>query len=291
MRDFVQQVVIGLASGGIYASLALAVVLVYRVTRVVNFAQGEMAMFTTFVAWELLDRGWPYWGAFFATLAVAFVGGAAVERVVMRPVERGSAVVPVMVTVGLLIALNGAALWIWGGGARDFRPVSGRTFDVGGVVLSLQDVGVIGVTVGAAAALFVFFQSTKLGLALRAAAVNPDASSLVGIRVGWILALGWGLAGVLGAISGMLYAPTAFLDPNMMQGVLLYAFAAAVLGGMDSPLGAVVGGLSLGVGLNLIATYVDALAPLQLPVALAVILVVLLFRPAGLLGRPAESRV
>jgi len=292
VRDFLQQVVIGLSSGGIYASLALALVLIYRATRIVNFAQGEMAMFTTFVAWALVDRGWPYWGAFFATLAVAFAGGVAVERVVMRPVERGPVVVPVIATVGLLIALNGAAFWIWGGEARDFPSAfSTRTVDVGGVIFSLQDVGIIGVTLAAVAVLFVFFRTTKLGLAMRAAAVDADASRLVGIRVGWMLALGWGLAAVLGAISGMLVAPTLFLDPNMMRPVLLYAFAAAVLGGLESPLGAVVGGLLLGVGLNLIATYVETLAQLQLPVALTIILFVLLFRPAGLLGRAAESRV
>jgi branched-chain amino acid transport system permease protein len=292
VTDFFQHVVIGLSNGGIYASLALAIALIYRATRVVNFAQGEMAMFTTFIAWALIERGLPYWAAFFATLAIAFAGGVAVERTLIRPVQRRPALTAVMVTIGLLIALNGAAFWIWGGEPKSFPSAfSTRTIDVGGVLISVQDVGTIAVTVGAVILLALFFRYTKLGLALRAAAVNPDESRLVGIRVGWMLALGWGLAAVLGAVSGMLVAPTLFLDPNFMRPVLLYAFAAAVLGGLDSPVGAVVGGLLLGLGLELVVTYVDALAPLQLPVALTLILVVLLFQPTGLFGRQAVTRV
>jgi branched-chain amino acid transport system permease protein len=292
VTDFFQHVVIGLSNGGIYASLALAIALIYRATRIVNYAQGEMAMFTTFIAWELIDRGLPYWGAFFATLAIAFAGGVLLERTLIRPVERGSTLPAVMITIGLLIALNGAAFWIWGGEPKSFPSAfSTRTVDVGGVIVSIQDVGTVAVVVGAVVALWLFFRYTKLGLGLRAAAVNPDESRLVGVRVGWMLALGWGLAAMLGAVSGMLVAPTLFLDPNFMRPVLLYAFAAAVLGGLDSPVGAVVGGLLLGVGLELLVTYVDALAELELPAALAIILVVLLFRPAGLLGRQAVTRV
>jgi branched-chain amino acid transport system permease protein len=293
MQEFAQQVVIGLSSGGIYASLALAIVLIYRATRVINFAQGEMAMFTTFVASTLVDRGWPYWAAFFATLAAAFALGVVVERTLIRPVEGASPLAAVMVTIGLLIALNGAAFWIWGGGSRSFPSAfSTRTVDVGGVVFSLQDAGTIAVTLAAVAALAAFFRFTKLGLGLRAASTNSDASRLVGVRVGWMLALGWGLAAVLGAISGMLVAPTLFLDPNMMRPVLLYALAAAVLGGLDSPVGAVVGGLSLGVTLNLLGNYVDFVGTeLKLPVALAIVLVVLFMRPAGLFSRTAVRRV
>jgi branched-chain amino acid transport system permease protein len=292
VTDFLQHVVIGLSNGAIYASLALALVLIYRATRVINFAQGEMAMFTTFIAWWLLDRGFPYWGAFFATLAIAFVGGVALERTLIRPVERAPAINAVIVTIGLLIALNGAAFWIWGGDPKSFPSAfSTRTVDVGGVIFSIQDAGTIGVTVVAVVLLWLFFRYTKLGLALRAAAVNPDESRLVGIRVGWMLAFGWGLSAMLGGVSGMLVAPSLFLDPNMMRPVLLYAFAAAVLGGLDSPVGAVVGGLALGVGLELLTAYVDAVAELQLPVALAIIFVVLLVRPGGLLGRAVVSRV
>jgi branched-chain amino acid transport system permease protein len=293
MAEFWQQVVSGLATGGVYASLALAIVLIYRSTRVINFAQGEMGMFTTFIALWLIDAGWPYWGAFFATLAIAFVGGVLVERVVIRPVERSPVVIVVIVTIGLLIALNGAAFWIWGGETRAFPSAfSTRAIHVGGVAFSIQDFGVIGVSLGAVALLYLFFRFTKVGLALRAAALNPDASRLVGVRVGWMLALGWGFAAVLGALSGMMVAPLVFLDPNMMRAVLLYALAAAILGGLDSPLGAVVGGLMLGVGLNLIGTYVGFVGDeLKLPVAFVVILGVLLVRPAGLFGRSTVRRV
>jgi branched-chain amino acid transport system permease protein len=293
MANFLQQVVSGLATGGIFASLALAIVLIYRATRVINFAQGEMAMFATYIALWLIDSGWPYWAAFFATLGIAFAGGVAVERVVIRPVEKAPAVTIVIVTVGLLIGLNGAAFWIWGGETRAFPSAfSTRAIQVGGVAFSIQDIGVIAVSLAAVGLLYLFFRFTKVGLAMRAAAVNPEASRLVGVRVGWMLALGWGFASVLGAVSGMMVAPTVFLDPNMMRPVLLYAIAAAILGGLDSPLGAVVGGLVLGVGLNLVSTYVDFVGDaLKLPVAFIVILAVLLVKPTGLFGRTTVRRV
>ena len=293
MANFLQQVVSGLATGGIYSSLALAIVLIYRATRVINFAQGEMGMFAAFIALWLIDSGWPYWAAFFATLGLAFLGGVAVERVVIRPVERAPVVTIVIVTVGLLIGLNGAAFWIWGGETRAFPSAfSTRAINVGGVAFSIQDFGVIGVSLGMVALLYLFFRFTKVGLAMRAAAFNPEASRLVGVRVGWMLALGWGFASVLGAVSAMMVAPTVFLDPNMMRPVLLYAIAAAILGGLDSPLGAVVGGLVLGVGLNLVSTYVDFVGDaLKLPVAFVVILAVLLVRPTGLFGRSTVRRV
>jgi branched-chain amino acid transport system permease protein len=290
---FVQQIVSGLATGAIFASLALALVIIYRSTHVVNFAQGEMAMFTTYVAWELMDRGFPYWPAFVLTLAIAFAGGVAVERVLIRPVEQASPLTIVIVTIGLLIALNGLAGWIWTAEVKAFdSPFPNRTFEVAGVAVSIQDVGTFGVCLVTVILLWAFFQFTTLGLALRATAMNPTASRLVGVRVGWMLALGWGFAAMLGAVSGMMAAPTVFLDPNMMLTILIYAFAAAVLGGIDSPFGAVVGGLLLGVILNLVGTYVDVLGPgLRLPTALLVLLVVLLIRPAGLFGHVVVRRV
>jgi branched-chain amino acid transport system permease protein len=293
VTDFLQQVVAGLASGGIYASLALAVVLIYRTTRVVNFAQGEMAMFTTFVAWTLMDHGLAFWPAFALTLAIAFAGGVAVERIVIRPVEGAPVLTVVIVTIGLALLLNGLAAALWGSEVKSFRSAfSTRAIDVGGVAVSVQDIGVIAVSLVLVVVLWLFFRFTKLGLALRAAAVNPDESRLVGIRVGWMLALGWGLAAVLGAVAGMLVAPTVFLEPNMMRAILLYAFAAAVLGGMDSPVGAVVGGLAFGVIQNLVETYIEEIgATLRLPVALALLLLVLLVRPQGLFGRAAVRRV
>ena len=293
MTDLLQQVVAGLASGGIYASLALAIVLIYRTTRVVNFAQGEMATFTTFVAWTLIDRGLSFWVAFALTLGIAFAGGVAIERIVIRPVERAPVLTVVIVTIGLALLLNGLAAAIWGSEVKSFASAfSTRAVDVGGVAVSVQDVGVIAVSIGLVVVLWLFFRFTKLGLALRAAAVNPDESRLVGVRVGWMLALGWGLAAVLGAVAGMLVAPAVFLEPNMMRAILLYAFAAAVLGGLDSPLGAVVGGLAFGVIQNLVETYVEEIgATLRLPVALALLLLVLLVRPQGIFGRAAVRRV
>jgi branched-chain amino acid transport system permease protein len=289
-----QQIVIGLASGGVWATLAVALVLIYRSTGVINFAQGEMAMFSTFIAWSLVHHGLSYWGAFFLTVAISFGGGVAVERAVIRPVERAPVLTVVIVTLGLFFVVNGAARWIWSPETRSLpNAFSTRPIDVAGVAFSIQDLGTIAVSLGAVALLWVFFQFTKLGLASRAAALNPEASRLVGVRVSWMLALGWGLAAAMGAVSGMLTAPAlASFDQNLMQPVLLYAFAGAVLGGIDSPLGAVVGTLLLGVLVNLLGTYVDWIgSELRLPVALAVILGVLLVRPAGLFGTPRERRV
>jgi branched-chain amino acid transport system permease protein len=293
MADFVQQVVSGLApAGAIYASLALALVLIFRSTHVVNFAQGEMAMFTTYVAWELMHRGLSYWPAFALTLAIAFAGGVAVERVLIRPVEQASPIAIVIVTIGLLIALNGLAGWIWSAEVKAFpSPFPNSTHEIRGVVISSEAIGTFGVCLGTVLVLWVFFNFTTLGLAMRAVAINPVASRLMGVRVGWMLALGWGLAAVLGAVAGMMTAPSVFLDPTMMLTVLIYAFAAAVLGGINSPIGAVAGGLLLGVIVNLIGRYISFLAELRLPTALLVLLVVLLIRPQGLFGHVVVRRV
>jgi branched-chain amino acid transport system permease protein len=292
--EFFQQVVAGLATGAIFASLALALVLIHRATGVINFAQGEMAMFTTYIAWTLTaNHGWSYWPAFAATLLFAFLLGVGLQRVVIRPIERAPILTTVIVTIGLVLIFNGLAGLIWSAEVRAFpSPFPNDTWEIGGVAISQQDVGTFAVVLVMVTVLWAFFQFTKTGLALRASALNPDASRLVGVRVGWMLAIGWGFAAVLGAVAGMMTAPTVFLDPNMMQAVLIYAFAAAVLGGIDSPFGAVAGGLILGVGLNLIGTYVDFVgASLRLPVALLVILVVLLVKPAGLFGKPVTRRV
>jgi branched-chain amino acid transport system permease protein len=293
VAEFMQQVVSGLAQGSIYASLALALVLIYRATDVLNFAQGEMATFTTYVAWSLMDNGLSFWPAFAVTLVVAFVGGAAVERVLIRPVEHRPEIVIVIVTIGLLIALNGLTGWIWGPEVKAFdSPFPLRTIDVGGVVISLQDLGVLAVCLITVALLWAFFRFTTLGLVMRAVANSQDSSRLLGIRVGWMLALGWGLAAVLGAVAGMMAAPALTLDPNLMLVVLIYSFAAAVLGGIDSPVGAVVGGLVLGVVINLLGTYVDFVGgELRLPAALTVLLLVLLVRPQGLFGHRVVTRV
>jgi branched-chain amino acid transport system permease protein len=294
MADFFQQIVAGLGSGAIYASLALALVLIHRATGVINFAQGEMAMFTTYIAWTLTaNHGWSYWPAFIATLVFAFLLGVGIQRVVIAPVSNASVLTIVIMTIGLVLTFNGLASLIWSAEIRAFPSAfPNETWQIGGVSISQQDVGTFAIVIVLVALLWAFFQFTKVGLALRASALNPDASRLVGVRVGWMLAIGWGLAAMLGAVAGMLAAPTVFLDPNMMQAILIYAFAAAVLGGIDSPFGAVAGGLLLGVGLNLVGAYIDFVgADLRLPVALLIILIVLLVRPAGLFGKPVARRV
>jgi len=297
--DFMQQVVSGLASGGIYALLALALVIIHRSTGVINFAQGEMATLSTYVAWTLtVNHGWSYWPAFVATLAISFGGGVGIHRVVIRPVERGSVLRIVIVTIGLLVAINGFVIWEWGGEPQQLQsPFGTDTYDVGGVVVAAHDIGTITVALGIVLLLWLLFQFTKVGLAIRAAAVNPEEARLVGVRVTWMLALGWGLAATLGAVAGMLTAPTVGLDPQMMQAVLIYAFAAAILGGIDSPIGAVVGGLLLGVLLNMLS-YLSQYGAfdwfteeLRLPAALLIILVVLLVKPTGIFGRPEVKRV
>jgi branched-chain amino acid transport system permease protein len=237
--------------------------------------------------------GMPIWGAFATTIVVAFFGGIALERIVIKPVERAAPLTVVIVTLGLLIAFNGLAGWIWGYVIKPFpSPFPSTPINIGGVSFNSQDLGIIGVSVLSLGAISLFFSKTKLGLAMRAAALYPDQSRVLGIRVGWMLALGWGLSAVVGAISGVMVAPVVFLDPNMMQGIVVYAFAAAVLGGIESPLGAVVGGLVLGVVLNLLGTYVDFIGTdLRLPVAFLIIVVVLVVRPGGLFGRVRLSRV
>jgi branched-chain amino acid transport system permease protein len=292
VASFLQQIVSGLASGGIYGLLALAIVLIHRATGVINFAQGELATLSAFLCWSLVDHGWAYWPAFGATIVLSFAGGAALHTVVVRPIQRGPLLGVVILTVGLLIAVNGLTTWIWGGGVKRFRgPFSTAPVNVGGVALSGQDIGVIAISLVAVALVALLFTRTKLGLGLRAAAADPADARFAGIRAGAMLATGWGLAAALGAVAGVMAAPSLLLEPNMMQSVLLYAFAAAVLGGMDSPVGAVVGGLVLGVLLNLTGTYVHWIGgELRLATALAVILAVLLVRPAGLLGRASVRR-
>jgi branched-chain amino acid transport system permease protein len=295
MTQFFQYVVVGLANGGIYATLALSLVLIHRATGIVNFAQGEMGMFATFIAWALITHhGLPYWGAFFLTLLIAFLGGAAVHQVVIRPLERGSALTVVMATIALLVILNGLAGWIWTPEVKFFKsPFPLKPLHVGGVVMNVQDLGVIGVSLACVAIVFLFFRFTRLGLQMRAAAVGPATSRLLGIRVGMMLSVGWGLASMLSAVSGMMAASQLELDPNFMLVILTYSFAAAVLGGIDSPVGSVVGAFLIGIGISLLGGYASSFVgtELQLPIALGVLLIVLVVRPAGLFGRVVVRRV
>jgi branched-chain amino acid transport system permease protein len=290
---FLQQVVSGLATGGIYASLALALVMIYQATEIVNFAQGELAMFSTYLAWSMLNHGVPYWAAFFGTLVLAFLGGLLIERIIVRPVEGKPVLTLVIVCIGLLVIVNSVAGWIFSYVIQPFpSPFPKAPIHIGRIVFGAHDLGVIGVTLAMLCGLYAFFRYTPLGLAMRAAAQNPASSRLCGIRVGWMLALGWGLAALVGAVAGMLIAPVIFLEPNMMGGILIYAFAAATLGGITSPFGAVVGGFLVGVIENLAGTYIPFIGTeLKLTVALLIIIIVLLVRPSGLFGHAIVRRV
>ncbi len=289
MDALLHQVLAGLATGGIYASLALALVMIYQATHLVNFAQGEMAMFTTYIAWWLIEAGMPYWAAFFLTLVLAFVLGVLIERIVIRPVENAPVLAVVVVFIALLLIFNSVTGWIFTYTIKTFpspfpaQPIFGR-------YLSSHELGAILVTLVVLALLYGFFRFTPLGLAMRAAAQNPESSRLVGIRVGWMLALGWGLAAAIGSVAGMMVAPIVYLDPNMMGGVLLYAFAAALVGGIDNPIGAVIGGFLVGVLENVLGAFVIG-NDLKLSVALVIIVGVLLVRPSGFFGRVQVTRV
>jgi branched-chain amino acid transport system permease protein len=295
VTEFLQYVVVGLANGGVYATLALALVLIHRATGIVNFAQGEMGMFATFITWAMINHhGLPYWGAFFLTLLIAFLGGAAIHQVVIRPLERGGDLTVVMATIALLVILNGLAGWIWAPEVKFLQsPFPLKVLRVGGVVLNVQDLGVIGISILCVVLVFLFFRFTRIGLQMRASAVGPATSRLLGIRVAMMLSIGWGLAAMLSAVSGMMAASRLELDPNFMLIILTYSFAAAVLGGIDSPVGSVVGAFLIGIGISLLSGYASGFlgTELQLPVALAVLLAVLVLRPAGLLGRVVVRRV
>ncbi len=289
---FLDQFVLGLQDGSIYASLALALVIIYRTTGLLNFAQGEMAMFSTFVAWGLIEGGIPVGLAVLMTLVLSLLGGMVIERALIRPVEGSPELTLVTVTLGLFILVNGLARWIWGSTNRGFPSLfPDSTVSVGGIGASVESLGLVAVLLAVVGLLYLIFQRTKLGLAMRAAAVNPDASRLVGVPVGRMLMIGWGMAAVCGALAGVLVAPRLFLDPGLMGPVIIYSFAAATLGGFDSPFGAVLGGWIIGVAEALAGGYVGFIGQdLKILVPLAVILTVLLVRPHGLFGSPEVAR-
>lgn len=289
MTAFLQQVLTGLADGGIYAAIALALVMIYRTTHRVNFAQGEFAMLSTYVAALLIDAGLPYWLSFVLTVAVSFTGGMAVERFVMRPFRNASVIGVVMVFVGLLMIVNAAAGWLFGYTMRAFPSPFPPALGLRGVVPA-HELGTILVVLAMLGLIYGFFHFTSLGLAMRAVAENHASSELVGIRVGRMLALGWGLASAVGAVAGMMAAPVVFLDPNMMSGILVYGFAAALLGGIENPWGAAAGGFLVGVIENLAGAYLVG-TELKLTLALVLIVCVLLIRPTGLFGRTLTVRV
>lgn len=290
MEEFLHQLLAGLATGGIYASVALALVMIYQATQHINFAQGEMAMFSTFIAWMLMQAGLPYWAAFFLTIVISFVLAALVEFVVIRPMHKAPELSVVVVFIGLLVIFHSMAGWLFGYTIKTFPSPFPSNAWYGSSLMSAHEVGTIFVALIMVAALFAFLRLTPLGLAMQAAAQNPASSRLVGINVGRMLMLGWGLAGAIGAVAGMMVAPVVFLDPHMMSGTLLYAFAGALIGGINNPVGAVLGGFIVGILENLIGTYVVG-TELKLSVALVLIIGVLIVRPAGLLGKTIVKRV
>jgi branched-chain amino acid transport system permease protein len=290
MEFFVQQIAAGLTSGAIYACVALGLVMIYVSTDHINFAQGEMAMFATYLAWALMDAGLPYWVAFGATVLIAFSGGLFIQRVVLKPLENAPVLALVVCFIALLSIFNALAGMIWSYTIKQFpSPFPPRDVFGNGLV-SVQQLGVVAVTLVMLGILTVFFRYTTLGLAMRAAAQNPVSARLMGVRVSWMLALGWGLAAAIGAIAGMLVAPIVFLDPNMMTGILVYGFAGALVGGIGNPLGAVAGGFIVGVLENLVGSYVIG-NELKLTFALIVVVGVLLLKPAGIFGRVIVKRV
>ena len=290
MEAFLHQIFSGLASGVIYGSVALALVMIYQATHHINFAQGEMATFSTFIAWALIQAGWPYWGAFFFTVAVSFAGGLLIQRLMLRPVEKAPVLTNVIVFIGLLLIFNALSGWIFEHTIKSFPSPFPKDSALATTYFSAHDFGSVAVMLAVLAALYGFFRFTPIGLAMRAAAQNPDSARLVGIRVSWMLALGWGLAAAIGAVAGMMVAPVVFLDPNMMAGILLYGFAAALLGGIDNPLGAVIGGFVVGVLENLLGAYVIG-TELKLTVALVLIVLTLTLKPNGLFGKTVVTRV
>ncbi|WP_028659353.1 branched-chain amino acid ABC transporter permease [Nocardioides insulae] len=295
MQLFAQQVLDGLAMGALYGALALCVVLVYRASGIVNFAQGEMAMFAAFITWQAYQWGLPLVVAIALSMVVSFIFGAVCERVLIRPFGTSGAahLSLIIVTLGLMLVLNSAAGWIWGYLTKEVPPMYGEgSVTLGSAAVAKQSVGIIITVAVVAALLFLLFQKTRLGLDMRAAASNPESARLSGVPVGRMLMLGWGLAGGIGALVGALVAPQLFLQPNMMAAMLLYAFAAATLGGIDSPVGALVGGLIVGLLENLAGTYVEFIGnDFKQAVALIIIMLVLLVKPEGLFGTKKVARV
>ena len=290
METFLQQVFSGIAMGSIYAGVALSLVMIYQSTHLINFAQGEMAMFSAFVALALIESGIPFWWAFALTIAISFVAAALIERLLIRRLGDDAGLPVVIVMIGLLVIFNSLAGWIWSYNVKSFpTPFAAGSF-LDNRLFSPHETGTLLVMGTMMVALFVFFRYTSLGLAMRAAAENPVSSRLVGIPVGRMYALGWGLAAAIGSVAAMLVAHVVYLEPNMMGGMLLYGFAGALLGGISNPWGAAIGGLTVGVLENLLGAYVIG-SDLKLTTALVLIILVLTIRPAGLFGKIIVKRV
>jgi branched-chain amino acid transport system permease protein len=292
MTQFINLTLSGISTGAIYAAVALALVLIWRATRIVNFAQGAMLMFTTFLASVVIEAGNPYWVGLVVALASGVVLGAVLERVLVRRVESAPPLNAVIVTLGLLVLLEAAAGMIWGNTPRSFPAAfSIQGFKVGGtrLLFAPNDLFIVLVVLAVASGLALLFRMTTLGLRMRAAAFAPEVARLQGVRVGRMFTIGWALAALVGSLAGVLVAPSVFVGPNQFDSILIYAFVAAVLGGLDSPLGAIVGGVILGLVLSYVSGYEgSALAPLA---ALVVLVATLMIRPSGLFSSARERRV
>jgi branched-chain amino acid transport system permease protein len=292
MQRFVDLTLNGISGGAIYAAVALSLVMIWRATRILTFAQGAMLMVTTFIGTSVLSAGGSYWVALAAALASGFVLGALVERVLIRHVEGAPPLNAVVVTIGLFVLLVALAGMVWGGNPRPYPPAFGiRGYEVGGhrVLFSPNDLYIV-IAVGiVVVALIVLFQRTSLGLRMRAAAFEPEVARLLGVRVTRMFTMGWGLAATAGALAGVLVAPSVFVAPNNFDGVLVFGFTAAVLGGLESPAGAVVGGLLLGVALSYVSGYGGP--ELVTLGALVILIAVLMVRPQGLFAHAGERRV
>jgi branched-chain amino acid transport system permease protein len=293
MAQFLTQTFNGIGNGAVYASLALALVLIFRTTGILNFAQGEMALYSTYLVWKFTDLGLPVVAAILLAAGISFVGGAILERVVIRPVEQSSPLVVVIVTIGMFLAINSLAQVQFGNEAHEVpRAYAQHIWSPGDVRISSDVVVLVAVLVVECVLFWLLLQRTKLGLAFRGVSSNPESARLLGVPVGRMLMLGWALAAALGAIAGALVVPTTpALVPSSMQSVLIFAFAAAALGGFDSIIGAVVAGLIVGVAQTLTLQYVDVLRGVESLVPFGLILLVLLFRPAGLFGTTRVERV
>jgi branched-chain amino acid transport system permease protein len=292
VHRFLDLTLTGITSGFVYAALALALVLIWRATRVLNFAQGAMAMFTTYIALSVIDRGGSYWLALAVALVAGFLIGGVTERVLVRRVEKGPPLNAVILTLGLFIFLEALAPMIWGGQTRSFPThfsIIGFKLGTSRVDLSPFDLFTLGAIVAVMVGLVALFQGTNLGLRMRASAFAPEVSRLLGISVGRMLTLGWALAALVGALSGVLIAPVVLLSANFMDSVLVFGFTAAILGGLDSPLGAVIGGISVGLVLTYVGGYFSP--DLETVGALVVLIAVLMVRPEGLFAAAKQRRV
>jgi branched-chain amino acid transport system permease protein len=292
MQEFLEFTLGGIGIGMIYAAIALSLVLIWRGTRVLNYSQGGMAMFTTYVAWVVISHTGNYWAGFVVALASGLVLGAVLERAVVRPTVGKSPLNSVIVTIGLLIFLEGLAGIIYGGQYRSFPAAySVKGLKIGSVALGISpsDVFTAVAVLVAAVALGLVFRYTSVGLRLRATAFSPSVARLLGIRIGRVLTLGWALAGLFGALAGVLVTPSTFLYPNSMDSIFVLGFTAAVIGGLDSPVGAVTGGVLLGVVLSYAGGYLGS--DLVLVYGLVVLALVLMIRPNGLFSAPATRRV